>query len=501
MTSRLLPSTSRNEGVTGSIDQTKADIATLRQQYTKLILWEKKCIWFDKKQPQSKIHIPFHRWQALLAIHKHLLQEHEHFFSISQMPSARAAIRDVPYDYAMFNRMWRYGIYSPLELLHQNLPGSLGPMLHFIYHVSSTLNRFLEFDPALGVILYEQLGDVTRYHMAAQRQHRKHLAGISRYWYRKAADQNPNLGRIQHSLAVLSHSDALQRLFYLTKAFVSVQPLCHSWATIDIFFDHWKCFTFQRDMAAHFVIAHRLLLENCSGERLKALTNDFLSLFPMHIQRSTSRNQHEVYIMSCNIASVLGYGTPVYPQVADLFSKKQSTGAANESAPAIETEYVSNSPTELCSQLKLNQAFQAIRLTFQTLFVLLRYSNFPNAIPGIHISLAFLWRVSFHRSVMESLEATVPWQAVAGFLNSLFSYNTVFSRIQDEKFPIGEYETAPQLPEDFLIRGQVWSQFYYPNNFFKDTSGYGISIDEMDSEEVVRRHRCLWLGVQIAKVS
>lgn len=254
-------------------------------------------------------------------------------------------------------------------------------------------------------------------------------------------------------------------------------------------------------MAAQFVIAHRLLLDNFSAERLKALTNDFLSLFPMHIQRPTSRNQHEVYIMSCNIASVLGYGTPVYPQVADLFSKKQSSDAAIESAPAMETEYVSNSPTELCSQLKLNQAFQAIRLTFQTLFVLLRYSNFPNAIPGIHISLAFLWRVSFHRSVMESLEATVPWQAVAGFLNSLFSHNTVFSRIQDEKFPIGEYETAPQLPEDFLIRGQVWSQFYYPNNFFKDTSGYGISIDEMDSEEVVRRHRCLWLGVQIAKVS
>jgi hypothetical protein len=33
--------------------------------------------------------------------------------------------------------------------------------------------------------------------------------------------------------------------------FISVQPLCHSWATIDIFFDHWKGFTFQRDMAAH----------------------------------------------------------------------------------------------------------------------------------------------------------------------------------------------------------------------------------------------------------
>lgn len=502
MTSRLLPSRFRNEAATGTIDQTKADIATLIQQYKKVIVWENKCIGFDKERPESTIHLPCHRWQALLTIYKHLLNEHEQFVYMSRMPSASAAIRDFLRNYEMLDRMWRYGIYSPLEILRQSLPGSLVHMLHFIDHVSSTLNRILVFDPALEVILYEQLGDVTRYRMAVERQDRKHWAGISRYWYRKAADRNPNIGRIQHSLAVLSHSDALQKLFYLTKAFVCVQPLDGSRATIDIFFNHWKGLALQRDsMATHFVVAHSVLLTDGSGEQLETLTNDFMSLLPMYIQRPSSRNQHEVYIMSCNIASVLGYGTPVYPHLADLFSKKQSSGTANESTSAMEKEDVSNSPTGLRSQLKLNQAFQAIRLTFQTLSVLLRYSNFPNAIPGIHISLAFLWRVSFHRSVMESLEATVPWQAVTGFLNSLFSHNTAFSRIQDEKFPIGEYETAPQLPEDFLIRGQVWSQFYYPDNFFKDISGYGVSIDEMDSEEVVRRHRCLWLGVQIAKVS
>ncbi|OQE62061.1 hypothetical protein PENNAL_c0273G06353, partial [Penicillium nalgiovense] len=399
---------------------------------------------------------------------------------MSRMPSASAVIRDFLRNYEMLDRMWRYGIYSPLEILRQSLPGSLVHMLHFIDHVSSTLDRILVFDPALEAILYEQLGDVTRYRMAVDRQDRRHWAGISGYWYRKAADRNPNTGRIQHSLAVLSHSDALQKLFYLTKAFVCVQPL-DGRRTIEISFNHWNGLALQRDsMATHFVVAHSVLLTDGSGERLNTLTNDFMSLLPMHIQRPSSRNQHEVYIMSCNIASVLGYGTPVYPHMADLFSKKQSSGTANESSSAMEKE-------------------DAIRLTFQILSVLLRYSSFPNAIPGIHISLAFLWRVSFHRSVMESLEATVPWQAVTGFLNSLFSHNTGFSRIQDEKFPIGEYETAPQLPEDFLIWGQVWSQFYYPNNFFKDTSGYGISIDEMDSEEVVRRHRCLWLGVQIAK--
>lgn len=94
--------------------------------------------------------------------------------------------------------------------------------------------------------------------------------------------------------------------------------------------------------------------------------------------------------MSYNIASVLGYGTPIYLYLADLFSKKQSSGTANESTSVMEKEDVSNSPTGLCLQLKLNKAFQAIRLTFQTLSVLLRYSNFPNTIPGIYISLAFL---------------------------------------------------------------------------------------------------------------
>ncbi|KAF4772079.1 hypothetical protein HAV15_004870 [Penicillium sp. str.  len=357
-------------------------------------------------------------------------------------------------------------------------------MLDFIDYVSSTLNRFLAFDPALGVVLYEQLGDVTRYRMAIERQDRKHWARISRYWYQKAADRNPNIGRIQHSLAVLSHSDVLQKLFYLTKAFVSVQPYPpgHGQATIDIFFDHWKNLPFQHDMAAHFVIVHSALLVNDSGDRFKTSANIFMSLLPRHVQRPRSLNQHEVYIMSCNIASILGYGTPEYQHMADHFSKQNSGAAASEST-------------------SVQKKADAIFLTFGTLSVLLRHSKFPNVVPGIHISLAFLWRVSFHRSVMEMLEVAVPWQAVTAFLNSLFSHDTAFSKIEDQNFPVGDYGTAAQLPEDLLIRGQVWSKFYYPESFLKDASGYGISLDELDQEEVVRKNRCLWLGVQIAKNS
>ena len=187
--------------------------------------------------------------------------------------------------------------------------------------------------------------------MAIERHDRKHWARISRYWYQKAAGRNPNIGRIQHSLAVLSHSDVLQKLFYFTKAFVSVQPYPpgHGQATIDIFFDHWKNLTFQHDMAAHFVIAHSALLVNDSGDRFEASANIFLSLLPRHVQRPRSLNQHEVYIMSCNIASILGYGTPEYQHMADHFSK-QSSGAASESISVQKKADVRIVlPTEVCS--------------------------------------------------------------------------------------------------------------------------------------------------------
>jgi hypothetical protein len=43
---------------------------------------------------------------------------------------------------------------------------------------------------------------------------REVYTGVTRYWYDKAADLNPDLGRIQHHLAVLARPYLLQQLFY-----------------------------------------------------------------------------------------------------------------------------------------------------------------------------------------------------------------------------------------------------------------------------------------------
>jgi hypothetical protein len=62
--------------------------------------------------------------------------------------------------------------------------------------------------------------------------------------------------------------------------------------------------------------------------------------------------------------------------------------------------------------------------------------------------------------------------------------------------------TGRQLPEDFIMRGLVWAQNYFPVDFF---DGQIVDEDErnleLPSHAAPRAERCLWLGVQLAFVS
>lgn len=57
------------------------------------------------------------------------------------------------------------------------------------------------------------------------------------------------------------------------------------------------------------------------------------------------------------------------------------------------------------------------------------------------------------------------------------------------------------MPEDFVMRGQLYTQWYYPINWFVDPV---IDDDErtldLPSMVLPRIERILWLGVRIASV-
>jgi Est1 DNA/RNA binding domain len=62
-------------------------------------------------------------------------------------------------------------------------------------------------------------------------------SGVARMWYNKAADKSPNVGRIQHHLAVLAGPNIVQQQFYYSKALVSVIPFQNARELIMLLFN------------------------------------------------------------------------------------------------------------------------------------------------------------------------------------------------------------------------------------------------------------------------
>lgn len=497
MGSRSLSSEFQGELTTKDFDQ--IFILIIEAQYARIVECERKCQWLEQSRAPSTVHLPSDRWWGLITLHLSLLHEHEQFFVMCQHPSVSLDVKNVPKKYEMSDRMWRYGIYSLLNILRQSLPGSLKYMLCFIETVSSILKRLILSNSELGDSLFEQLGDVARYGMFAEKLNREYWNVISRCWYQKAADRNPDSGRIQHHLGVLSQPDPLQTLFFLTKALISAQPFPGSRVTVGRFFNDWPNLALQENsMATYFIAAHYVLLRGDSTGRFMTFINGFLSLLPSYMEHHGHQRQHTVYVMSCNFASVFGYHNPAFMAVGSSQSQSGHTSQTNESGPANQKQACVSNCSINQPAYPTKQALQGVHLTFRTLSVLLQYSNGHNSVPAIHVSLAFLWGLTCHHPFMESLEARVPWRAITRFLNSLITPNDDFPKIEDASFPAADDGAALQLPEDFLIRGQTWSQLYYPKGFFNG-SGDSISI-EVDSEVKIRRYRCLWLGVQLAMV-
>src|SRR2546423_14088090 len=171
----------------------------------------------DQQQSSTTSKLTNEQWQALIALHRTLLHEHHDFFLASQHPSSSPALRRLATKYAMPARMWRHGIHSFLELLRHRLPDSLDHMLAFIYLAYSMMALLVESVPSFEETWIECLGDLARYRMAieeADLRDREVWSGVARMWYHKAADKSPNVGRIQHHLAVLARPNIIKQLFF-----------------------------------------------------------------------------------------------------------------------------------------------------------------------------------------------------------------------------------------------------------------------------------------------
>jgi len=480
----------------------------VRGIYAGLVMVEKKCIEIDKQQAESKNKLSDHQWQALISLHRTLLHEHHDFFLASQHPSASPVLKKLSEKYAMPARMWRYGIHSFLELLRHRLPDSLEHTLTFLYLAYSMMTLLLESVPAFEDTWIECLGDLARYRMAVEEsdlRDRETWAGVARYWYHQAADKNPNVGRIQHHLAVLARPDMLQQLFYYTKSLVSLHPFPSAGESIQLLFHPLlngpKPYN-QPVVASAFVAAHGNLFSQGPLPDLKMLVNEYLLHLNKYIGRlGNSFKLHGVYMASCNFAAISQYG--VADAVIPVEFKEQQqdesmTASENwtsvDDLNAIEAEFC-----EFQDSQSQKTVYYGTHLAFKTLSAFLDQTGNKNVFPAVHAYLAFSWCMARNNTSVKHIEVAVPWSKLATFLNAMLRSNTDLRVLERAEFPVAEDRKC--FPEDFLLRGQVWSQGYFPADHFKDAwaEDEGRTI-EVPSLSMARMYRCLWLGVRLAMV-
>ncbi|KAJ5150365.1 hypothetical protein N7492_010716 [Penicillium capsulatum] len=483
--------------------------------YTYLVMVEKECIKFDKQLAETGEDLSPLKCQALIFLHRTLLDKHYDFFLASQHSSASDVLKRLAGKYAMPARMWRYGIHSFLELLRQRLPGSLDFILDFIYLAYSVMTLLLESVSSFRKTWIECLGDLARYRMAVEETDREVWVGVSRYWYNQYADQSPGNGRMQYHLAMLARPNVLQQLFYYTKALVTVHPFPKTRESILLLFNT-DGETLPQTMVSAFLATHGILFTRGTKENFIEHGKRFLSRVREGINRLDRHGQQGVYIMCCNFAALLGYGD-ADAILAMEFSPKEGEDAADayfvarewisHTLPGQQTlaERAQGSYNDDTAHDKCQEAsqitFQGSSLAFHTLSDFLDQKSDPTIYASIHTSLAFIWCLALRPNAMQQLEQLIPWLGIIDFLNTLLSSDIDMAIIEGSAFPLIQDAASNQLPEDFSIRGQAWSHLYYSPNFFEGApSEDDRPIIEEPSMSITRKHRGLWLGVRLAMV-
>ncbi|KAL5423574.1 hypothetical protein PMIN04_003839 [Paraphaeosphaeria minitans] len=497
--------------------------------YAGLTMVETKCIHVDRAQaaalqggsdPTSRL--ASDHWQALIALHRTLLHEHHDFFLASQHPSASPALRRLAAKYSMPARMWKHGIHSFLELLRRRLPESIDYMLAFIYLAYQMMALLYETVPAFEDTWIECLGDLGRYRMAIEDENprdRETWAGVARSWYSKAADKNPSIGRLYHHLAILARPNAVRQLYYYARSLTCVKPFPSARESILTLLDPIlsrpaESYSHDLPIDTSFIQAHGLLFGKHSADRFEDARFAFQSQLDNHIGRVTAKwKEQGVYIAVTNLAGLFNYGSDdsILRQILVLHGRQSVRSAGSSSHSDEDSSFPSPtkadkssqplSDSEVPAQIKILLSdftfSRAYLLTMTTLTLVLRRIGDKNVLPHVHVLLAFLSTFASIKYVAQFNDHT-PWIELVSFLNTLLKSEQRPEKIlPGPVFPADQADSLP-LPEDYLIRGQIWSQWYFPEGWFKREHDEEDRSLELASTVKLRTDRVLHLGYELA---
>ena len=350
-------------------------------------------------------------------------------------------------------------------------------------------------------------------------------SNVARFWYNKAADKSPNVGRLYHHLAILARPYTLEQLSLYTRSLTCVTPFESAKGSIMTLFNPilgGKESATRRSPSFEtiFIKAHGILFTKGptdSSERFleanieleaQGLLNGYI------VTLAAKFKEIGVFAAVSNIAALFEYGIaknglpkPILRLAFEAFenANQERIGAIQpQNNPQLarfgtaDFEAVMSSSSEST----METVTLASRIAFTTLGICLRRPGDPNVHPLVHVYLVFLRTLVSVKQAMKCIETHVPWNAICLFLNFLYSPSRAADpSLRSRDFPEPEEGPGRPLPEDFVMRGQLYSQWYFPETWFVDAM---IDDDErsldLPSMAEPRGNRLVWLGHSIASV-
>lgn len=442
--------------------------------------------------------------QALTALHQTLLKEHHDFLLASSHPIASEALRKLATKYSMPARMWKHGIHMYLEILRQRLPDTYETMLAFVYYAYQIMGLLLETVPDLEATWIECLGDLSRYRWAIEDEDqmtRRVWQDNARYWYQRALDGEPGTGRLHHHIAI-TKLDGMPKLGHYACCQTALRPFPPGRDSMVVSQIVSSC---RSDVESSFATLHLSIFTGHEETKLQDSLAAYLGKlqFAFH-SFQTKFDAFAPYSALVNITALFEYGFKG-SALRKLFELRNS-GDTQENLPA--------EGDELPVAVPGYSAEMTSRVFSETLTAFLR--NVLRHSPAhesfrahIHIKLAFIFALlrldadSPSVRPVSDLWPLFPWQELCDFLNELVAdsvSSTVNRQLQifDPTKPAHGADDPP-LPEDYLIRGQLWSADYPPEALFKRAREQDERSKETGGSAQQRQGRILWLAVQIAQ--
>ena len=353
-------------------------------------------------------------------------------------------------------------------------------------------------------------------------------SNVARFWYNKAADKSPNVGRLYHHLAILARPYTLEQLSLYARSLTCVTPFESAKGSIMTLFNpilNGKESATRRFSSLETVLirAHGILFTKGPADPSDRINEAIMeleadNLLDNYITKIAARfKEFGVFAAVANIAALFEYGIakhgvpkPILRLAFEAFGnanqvkEEASKSSDTQSSPPFARLGTSDFEALMSSFSGPSMEVVALasRIAFGTLSVCLRRPEDPNVHPLVHVYLVFLRTLVSVEQAMDCIETFIPWNEICSFLNSLSTPSRAADpSFRSSEFPEPEEGPGRPLPEDFVMRGQLYSQGYHPETWFTDAM---IDDDErsldLPSMAEPRADRLFWLGHNIASV-